>query len=154
MQPRSESPPNQALHHDRSRILFSRDNTPLQRPRRVNCCVLRRRPTVDWECPKCGLVNPPSARFCDCGYNAVAQQVDRHRAPKHDASSGPGLYASYQLVRFGIGGVVCGFAGIGLLLWELSDGDPSFWGIVRSLLISAFGFGLAGVLVWLSTKSG
>jgi hypothetical protein len=31
--------PNQALHHDRGRILFSRDTTPLQRPRRVNWCV-------------------------------------------------------------------------------------------------------------------
>lgn len=35
-------PPNQALHHDRGRILVSRDTTPLQRPRRVNCCVRRR----------------------------------------------------------------------------------------------------------------
>ena len=33
------SGPNKALHHDRGRILFSRDTTPLQRPRRVNCCV-------------------------------------------------------------------------------------------------------------------
>jgi hypothetical protein len=31
--------PNQALHTDRGRILVSRDTTPLQRPRRVNCCV-------------------------------------------------------------------------------------------------------------------
>ena len=35
-------PPNQALHHDPDRILFSRDTTPLQRPRRVNCYVRRR----------------------------------------------------------------------------------------------------------------
>ena len=32
-------PANQALHSDRGRILVSRDTTPLQRPRRVNCCV-------------------------------------------------------------------------------------------------------------------
>jgi hypothetical protein len=31
--------PNQALHHDRGRILVSRDIKPLQRPRRVNWCV-------------------------------------------------------------------------------------------------------------------
>ena len=30
------SPPNQALHADRGRILFSRDTTSFQRPRRVN----------------------------------------------------------------------------------------------------------------------
>jgi len=35
-------PHNQAFHHDRGRILVSRDTTPLQRPRRVNCCVRRR----------------------------------------------------------------------------------------------------------------
>ena len=29
------------LHSDRGRILVSRDTTPLQRPRRVNCCVRR-----------------------------------------------------------------------------------------------------------------
>src|SRR6516225_542075 len=29
----------QALHHDRGRMLVSRDITPLQRPRRVNWCV-------------------------------------------------------------------------------------------------------------------
>ena len=33
--------PNQALHSDRGRILFSRDTTPLQRPRRVNAVVRR-----------------------------------------------------------------------------------------------------------------
>jgi hypothetical protein len=25
------------------------------------------------ECPQCGLVNPPSAEFCDCGYSFIAQ---------------------------------------------------------------------------------
>src|SRR5688572_106993 len=38
-----KAPPNQALHTDRGRIPVSRDTTPLQRPRRVNCCVLRLR---------------------------------------------------------------------------------------------------------------
>jgi hypothetical protein len=32
-------PSNQALHHDLSRILVSRDTMPLQRPRRVNLFV-------------------------------------------------------------------------------------------------------------------
>jgi hypothetical protein len=31
--------PNQPLHSDRGRILFLRDTTPLQRPRRVNFFV-------------------------------------------------------------------------------------------------------------------
>src|SRR4029077_4169272 len=37
------SVPNQTLHRDRGRILVSRDTTPLQRPRRVNFCVRRKR---------------------------------------------------------------------------------------------------------------
>jgi|ERR1043166_4022619 hypothetical protein len=134
-------------------ILVSRGMEVLQAAPTLILIIMRQRFTMDWDCPKCGLINPPSARFCDCGYDTVAQQVDRHRAPKHDPSTSPGLYASYQLVRFGIGGVVCGFGGIGLLLWELSEGTPSFWAILRSLLISAFGFGLVGALIWVSTRS-
>jgi hypothetical protein len=39
--PDCQSPPNQALHHDRGRILSSRDTTPLQRPLRANWIVSR-----------------------------------------------------------------------------------------------------------------
>jgi len=39
--------PNQALHHDRGRILVSRDTTPLQRPRRVNWYVELNRCAVE-----------------------------------------------------------------------------------------------------------
>ena len=38
--------PNQTLHTDRGRILVSRDTTPLQRPRRVNCVVELNRSAV------------------------------------------------------------------------------------------------------------
>ena len=27
------------------------------------------------DCPKCGLINPPNAQRCDCGYDFVAKQV-------------------------------------------------------------------------------
>lgn len=27
------------------------------------------------DCPACGLVNPPSAQRCDCGYDFAARQV-------------------------------------------------------------------------------
>ena len=61
---------------------------------------------------------------------------------------------SIQLVRAGVVGVVLGIGGIGLLLWELSEDAPSFWGIVRSLLISMAGFGLIAALIWRNMKSG
>ena len=35
------------------------------------------------DCPKCGLVNPPTAVLCDCGYNFKTRQ--------HDHAPGPGL---------------------------------------------------------------
>ena len=106
---------------------------------------------MDWECPKYRLINPPSARFCDCGYDIVAQQIDRHRAPKQDSSIG--WLATYRLLRLGVGGAVCGLFGLSLLLWELSESNPSAWGIARSVIISLFGFGLVGALVWLSVRS-
>lgn len=29
------------------------------------------------DCPRCGLVNPPSAERCDCGYDFVSHTVER-----------------------------------------------------------------------------
>lgn len=29
------------------------------------------------DCPKCGLVNPPLAQRCDCGYDFVSRSVER-----------------------------------------------------------------------------
>ena len=29
------------------------------------------------DCPKCGLVNPPSAQRCDCGYDFVSRTTER-----------------------------------------------------------------------------
>ena len=27
------------------------------------------------DCPKCGLINPPSAQRCDCGYDFLSRQM-------------------------------------------------------------------------------
>lgn len=32
------------------------------------------------DCPKCGLVNPPSAVRCDCGYDFVSKTVEQSYA--------------------------------------------------------------------------
>jgi hypothetical protein len=106
---------------------------------------------MDQECPKCGMICPSTTRFCDCGYDFEAKQVDRHHAPKYDPSTG--FFAQYQLVRAGIAGVAIGLFGIGLLLWEFAE-EPSFWGVVRSALIALFGFGLLGLTIWAGLRSG
>jgi hypothetical protein len=34
------------------------------------------------ECPKCGLINPPTAEQCDCGYEFATGRVTGLRAPR------------------------------------------------------------------------
>jgi drug/metabolite transporter (DMT)-like permease len=105
-----------------------------------------------WDCPKCGLVNPPEAQFCDCGYDVVAKRVDREHAPK--ASGSPhGFFATYRYLRLGLGGFAAGTIGIILLVWELSEKQPETWNIIRALLLVLFGFGFVGFLIWHSNKS-
>ena len=31
---------------------------------------------MDWTCPKCGLISPPSAHICDCGFDRLAPQPE------------------------------------------------------------------------------
>lgn len=101
-----------------------------------------------WDCPNCGTVNPGESRLCDCGYDIV----ERRSLGRAQPPASLGVYQTYQLIRFGLGGLACGFLGIGLVIWELSERSPSIWAIIRSLLISAFGFGMLGVLVWISFR--
>ena len=103
------------------------------------------------DCPKCGLANPPETRFCECGYDFLTKQVDRHRAPKHSPSQG--WYSEVQNIRLAITGILIGLLGMGLLASELSGSHPSFWAIIRSTLIIVFGFGLLGVIIWLRSRS-
>jgi hypothetical protein len=102
-----------------------------------NKCVQSNRGTIGSGCSLCG---------------AKPEYVQRELAATKDvpgqiASKGPGLFATYQIVRYIIGGVACGFFGIGMLVWEVSEASPSFWAIVRSIFISIFGFILAGILI-------
>jgi hypothetical protein len=36
------------------------------------------------DCPKCGLVNPPDAQRCDCGYDFVTRTVEESYLGKRD----------------------------------------------------------------------
>lgn len=64
-----------------------------------------------------------------------------------------GAYESFQLLRFILAGLVCGFGGLGLLVWEFSEPEPSLWAIGRSILLAILGFGLVATLTWVGTRS-
>ena len=67
------------MHHDRGRILVSRGTTPLQRPRRVNCCVRRLGYRMS-ACPKCGFAFAWDGTRCGhCNYpdSPIPREVDR-----------------------------------------------------------------------------
>jgi hypothetical protein len=116
-------------------------------------------------CAECGCpvhmkcmrpVEPSVAGCLVCGAKpeqALRElQLDQEDARTVIIPQPMGFFAAYQLVRFMIGGVVCGFAGIGLLFWEFSEPEPSIWAIARAVLLCVLGFGLVGALVWFSAR--
>ena len=57
-------------------------------------------------CPRCGLVNPPSAQRCDCGYDFAVRRVAGSYLPERDRArtevpAGAGLMIGCLLVLFG-----------------------------------------------------
>jgi hypothetical protein len=39
------------------------------------------------DCPKCGLVNPPDAQRCDCGYDFASRTVQRSYLGENEAQA-------------------------------------------------------------------
>ena len=63
------------------------------------------------DCPGCGLVNPPGAQRCDCGYDFGKGRMERsHLQPKQMAKT-------VRVGAVGIGGVFLALAIIRLVLW-------------------------------------
>src|SRR5262245_17801801 len=116
--------------------------------RRVYCtfCEQRFLSTAVDTCPLCGrtggLVDPSSP---------VASRQISDSIQKRTREIG--WFGTYQFVRLVIGGLVCGLLGFALLLWEVAEREVSFWGVVRALSISALGFGLVGIIVWINARS-
>src|SRR4051812_30138947 len=55
------------------------------------------------ECPKCGLVNPPTATRCDCGYDFASRQVVGPRLVDPSRAPVPGMGLFVGLLGFIIG---------------------------------------------------
>ncbi|MBN9121990.1 MAG: hypothetical protein J0I06_23085 [Planctomycetes bacterium] len=63
------------------------------------------------DCPKCGLVNPPSAQRCDCGYDFISRSVEASYLGKRDPRAADLTSAETALVLLVPGlGAVLGFA--------------------------------------------
>ena len=44
------------------------------------------------DCPKCGLVNPPEAQRCDCGWDFVSRRKEQsYLEPKHRVALAAGI---------------------------------------------------------------
>lgn len=64
------------------------------------------------DCPRCGLINPPGAQRCDCGYDFIAQRVKgSYLEPKQVARAA-------AVGAVGIGGAVLAFI-IMRIIWRL-----------------------------------
>lgn len=106
------------------------------------------------ECPRCGLVNPPEAARCDCGYDFVARQFVGSLLPPRrpgDGTFGPGSALLLGAVTAAVGGVIGAMVGVPLQIWATGPGSgPDACGLVLlpamidGLVRGAFAGGLLG----------
>lgn len=97
------------------------------------------------DCPNCGLANPPSTISCDCGYNFQTQRAANVRGQPESL----GVIGSIQLARLAVGGAIAALVGVGLMINELTEPEPSLWIILLAIAGAAAG----GYLLWLAIAS-
>ena len=106
------------------------------------------------DCPRCGLVNPPEAERCDCGYDFVARRFVGSLLPPGrlgDGTLGPGSALLLGVVAVAVGGVVGALVGVPLRIWATGPGSgPDVCGLmvlpatINGLVRGAFVGGLVG----------
>ncbi len=66
------------------------------------------------DCPKCGLVNPPNAQECDCGYSFGTGEVQL-RCPKCRSTDGVRLVEQVNPNKQALGFLVGGVFGLAMM---------------------------------------
>lgn len=102
------------------------------------------------DCPKCKLVNPPTAVLCDCGYNFQTRTRDPRLVPRRKSASG--FADGVVLGKQAVGGLFVGVIATVLLVVEIAGGEPVFWRIAGCLLVIAFAVCWFGRALWRSNR--
>jgi hypothetical protein len=96
------------------------------------------------DCPKCRLVNPPSAQRCDCGYDFVTKTTKQsYLSPGSRTQSGGSPVVGYGCLLLGLGLSLWGIV-TAMMMRGAGDGGAFAMGqICGGFLpgLAAFGFG-------------
>lgn len=79
----------------------------------------------DKQCPRCRLINPPSAMRCDCGYDFHSKQLEQsYLHPSTRSGTGSSLADPDSQLRW----IIHGFFGLVLLGWPIAL-MGAVWGV-------------------------
>ena len=111
------------------------------------------------KCPKCGLLNPPAALRCDCGYDFPSGVVkesyvsqdekDRLKPPRpyhwywpkiYDLGTAKQAVVSTSDAAFWVAGVTAALAVLSLFGIEILGSSP--WALIDAALFAALAFGV------------
>ena len=115
-------------------------------------------PDQPWNCPRCGIINPPGATLCDCGYSLAAETLSP-RSSMLAVGAGFWIRALARIIDTVVGymlGHVAGLAGavllVGLqLLAVVHPGWPLRIAHLKYLMVP---FGLVGAVLYHTTCEG
>ena len=104
------------------------------------------------DCPTCGLVNPPEAVRCDCGYDFAARRfVGSLLPPAGPRAFGAGSALLLGFLLASVGVLVGAVVGVPLRVWAAGPGPDGcgLWVLpvmLEGVVGGAFIGGLAGVV--------
>jgi hypothetical protein len=104
--------------------------------------------SVPKDCPKCGMINPPEAQRCDCGYDFFSLKSERsflgsHRPHRGQTHLWTGI-ASLFVCGFILGPMTAISATRDLRAIANGAMDPAGEGLTRAGQI----LGIAGTILW------